>query len=240
LKEIISAMAEFDTLPAFLEHVSLVMEKTDQAGEEQVSIMTLHGAKGLEFDHVFLPGWEEEIFPSRRSLEENGNAGLEEERRLAYVGITRARQRALITFVANRNMYGSWINAIPSRFIAELPKEHVQMFALSGNAAYGGGMGERYQKRERSAPLWQQMRLPQAGKNFAKPSRPAPREIMADYDIVQEDADDEALRPGSRVFHQKFGYGTVQRLDHGKLEINFDHGGVKKVLAEFVTMAGKV
>ncbi|MBI1274041.1 MAG: AAA family ATPase [Alphaproteobacteria bacterium] len=234
LKELVSAMAEFDTLPAFLEHVSLVLEQTEQAGADQVSIMTLHGAKGLEFDHVFLPGWEEEIFPSRRTLEENGNAGLEEERRLAYVGITRARQRACISFVASRNMFGSWINAIPSRFIAELPSDHVQMHALAGRAAFGGG--ENYGRRERAAPLWQQMQKQMGGKpaRLSRPPVRAPRDIIdVDYDVVQEDAD-FAFQPGARVFHEKFGHGTIKRYDHGKLEIAFDKAGVKKVLAEFV------
>lgn len=125
LKELVSAMAAFDTLEAFLEHVSLVLEVTETPGIDQISLMTLHGAKGLEFDYVFLPGWEEDIFPSRLALAENGARGLEEERRLAYVGITRARQKAFISHAANRFVYGSWTTAMPSRFLAELPDVHV-------------------------------------------------------------------------------------------------------------------
>jgi DNA helicase-2/ATP-dependent DNA helicase PcrA len=126
LKELVSAMAEYESLAAFLEHVALVMEaQTNQHGDK-ATIMTLHGAKGLEFNHVFLPGWEEGLFPSQRSMDENGIKGLEEERRLAYVGLTRARERAFITNAANRRTYGQWVNNIPSRFIEELPEDTIE------------------------------------------------------------------------------------------------------------------
>jgi DNA helicase-2/ATP-dependent DNA helicase PcrA len=126
LRELISAMADYDSLAAFLEHVALVMEAQDDRTQDKVTIMTLHGAKGLEFDCVFLPGWEEGLFPSQRTMDENGLKGLEEERRLAYVGLTRARERAFITHAANRRTYGNWVNNIPSRFIEELPEDVIE------------------------------------------------------------------------------------------------------------------
>ncbi len=132
LKELVRALAEFDTLGGFLEHVSLVMENDENAGADRVNMMTLHGAKGLEFDSVFLPGWEEGLFPSQRTLDEGGNKGLEEERRLAYVGITRARKRAMISHAANRRIYANWQSSVPSRFVEELPEEHVEQM---GSAA---------------------------------------------------------------------------------------------------------
>lgn len=163
LKELINAMAAFDTLPAFLEHVSLVMEATENKDEPQVSLMTLHGSKGLEFDYIFLPGWEEEIFPSRLSLTENGERGLEEERRLAYVGITRARKRVWISHVANRQMYGNWMSAIPSRFIGELPDKHVEFVSdIHGRSSvsHQSSYGEYYPRREkRIPPLMKQIEM---------------------------------------------------------------------------------
>src|SRR6185503_16571200 len=125
LKELVRSMEDFDSLAGFLEHVSLVMEIEQSEGTDKVSIMTLHGAKGLEFPVVFLPGWEEGLFPSQRTLDENGIQGLEEERRLAYVGITRAKERARISYAANRRVHGMWQSAMPSRFIAELPKDAI-------------------------------------------------------------------------------------------------------------------
>lgn len=227
LKELISAMAEFETLPAFLEHVSLVMEQTEQAGSEQVSIMTLHGAKGLEYDLVFLPGWEEEIFPSRRSIEQNGQDGLEEERRLAYVGITRAKQRAFITYVANRFMHGSWLTAIPSRFIGELPKDHSEHESLK-NSAYGA-----HQKMS-VLPRWTQQRQPVAGaiRSIVPPSV---IEGVTYHPIDEEQ--DELLCPGQKVFHQKFGYGIVRTVYGDKLDVEFETSGLKKIIARFVEAA---
>ena len=126
LKELVKAVQEFDTLPAFLEHVSLVMDNAATAEGDMVSIMTLHGAKGLEFDNVFLAGWEEGLFPNQRAIDEGGNKALEEERRLAYVGITRARRRLTISFAANRRVYNQWSSSVPSRFVDELPPEHIE------------------------------------------------------------------------------------------------------------------
>ncbi|HEU0117329.1 MAG TPA: UvrD-helicase domain-containing protein [Alphaproteobacteria bacterium] len=236
LKELVSALAEFDTLPAFLEHVSLVLEATEKSAGEQVSLMTLHGAKGLEFDIVFLPGWEEEIFPSRLSLEENGNQGLEEERRLAYVGITRARVRAFISHVANRQMHGSWMNALPSRFLAELPKEHTERQSTINAGANFGGASNAWQreKKERIPSLWEQL---QAGQPRNLPPRLRPAQIEGKAQVVATPKREGKLNIGDRVFHEKFGTGTIKRIDHDKLEIAFDKAGLKKVMENFVRPA---
>ena len=135
LKELVRAMADFESLQGFLDHVSLVMENEEQSDDAKLSMMTLHGAKGLEFDTVFLPGWEEGVFPNQRALDEGGNKSLEEERRLAYVGITRARKRAIISHAANRRIYADWQSSIPSRFIEELPDEFVHAYRLGGAAS---------------------------------------------------------------------------------------------------------
>ena len=248
LKELVNALAEFDTLAAFMEHVSLVLEATSKTNEDQVSLMTLHGAKGLEFDIVFLPGWEEEIFPSRRSMEENGTAGLEEERRLAYVGITRAKKQSFVSHVANRQLHGSWINALPSRFINELPEAHVDRHStVSGSAAIaigpraaarGTGWGKSWSgedERESIPNLFQQIR---AGQTFPPRLKPAsPVEIDGSYEVrVPQRAG--KVNIGDRVQHEKFGTGTVKRVDHDKLEIAFDSAGLKKVMENFVRAAG--
>ncbi len=224
LKELVGAMGEFQTLAVFLEHVSLVLEQTENSDGEQISIMTLHGAKGLEFAQVFLPGWEEEIFPSRRTLDESGNAGLEEERRLAYVGITRAKRRACISFAANRLLYGAWVNAIPSRFIAELPEEHVER-----TNAFGFATGNP----ERAAPVFRQA---YAARHV--PSRHVSKEIEGTaHDVTPRAASTGGYKAGDKIFHQKFGYGTVKRADHDKLDIAFDKAGLKKVVDRFVVPA---
>ena len=137
LKELIRSMEEFENLAGFLEHISLVMDRDQGEGEQAVNIMTLHSAKGLEFDTVFLPGWEEGLFPHQRSLDDQGRAGLEEERRLAHVGLTRARKRAKIYFATNRRIHGLWTTTVPSRFLDELPPEHVE---VTESASGGFGM----------------------------------------------------------------------------------------------------
>jgi DNA helicase II / ATP-dependent DNA helicase PcrA len=232
LKELVSAIGEFESLPAFLEHVSLVMENTEKSGEDQISIMTLHGAKGLEFHHVFLPGWEEEIFPSRRAMDENGIKGLEEERRLAYVGITRARQKATISYVANRFLYGSWVRAIPSRFVGELPKAHIvedshMMFESAPMHSAGG-----YRNRGQAYSFTKN--------NHVTSHRSNPPLLEGKARVLPpSQMSDGGFAPGARVFHQKFGYGTVRRAEQDKLEIAFDKAGLKKVMESFVVLADK-
>jgi DNA helicase-2/ATP-dependent DNA helicase PcrA len=204
LKELVRAMADFPTLGAFLDHVSLVMDVNTQEEADRVSIMTMHSAKGLEFDTVFLAGWEEEIFPSARSLKETGSRGLEEERRLAYVGITRARKRALITYAANRRIHGRWQSGQPSRFIDELPKEHVTI-------------ARPLQQQARAQPTWS------LGSVFAREETP---------DVVSPNL--SAFKIGERVFHIKFGYGKILSIQGDKLDIQFEKAGLKKVVASFV------
>ena len=243
LKELITAMAEFENLSGFLEHVALVMENTEAAGADQVTVMTLHGAKGLEFDMVFLPGWEEGVFPNQRALDETGIAGLEEERRLAYVGLTRARKRAFVSHAANRQLYGSWVSAIPSRFIDELPPDDVEAEAASGlyagGGSYGGGNygggGGGFRDSSSGGGF---------SSGFRSPPRqpPAPRTITLDsgsYHVEQRARPNAPFPKGARVFHQKFGYGTVTAVEQDKLEIDFDHAGSKKVMDSFVVPADK-
>ena len=228
LKELIAAIAEFETLPGFLEHVSLVMENTEGAPGDMVSLMTLHAAKGSEFDVVFLPGWEEGLLPHPRALEGNGENGLEEERRLAHVGLTRARKHAYVSFAANRRIHAMWQSSIPSRFVGELPEEHVEIKSDQGlwgavtDAAdlamadinYGRGPSRFSQNRRSGGMLLEgqgvEVETPRAGTNF---------------------------KVGGRIFHQKFGYGRIAAVDGAKLEIDFEHSGRKKVMDSFVEPA---
>lgn len=243
LKELITAMAEFENLPGFLEHVALVMENAEAAGIDQVTVMTLHGAKGLEFDHVFLPGWEEGVFPNQRALDETGIAGLEEERRLAYVGLTRARRKAYVSHAANRRLYGSWVSAVPSRFVEELPADDVEAEAATGLFAGAGAGGMP------SGGAWGSSGGGfssgfQSGFQFRGSQRqaPAPRTITLEqgaYSVAPRARPDAPFAKGARVFHQKFGYGTVVAVEQDKLEIDFEHAGRKKVMDSFVVPADK-
>ncbi|HEX3993796.1 MAG TPA: UvrD-helicase domain-containing protein, partial [Acetobacteraceae bacterium] len=215
LKELVRALADFETLAGFLDHVALVTENEDRSDTDKVSLMTLHGAKGLEFDSVFLPGWEEGVFPNQRSMDESGNKGLEEERRLAYVGLTRARKRAIVSHAANRRIYANWQVSIPSRFLEELPDAHVEQTggsrAARVNAATSfSGQFPLIARPPRVIDVWEQ------------PGRPA----RADKIPV-----------GARVFHQKFGYGTVNAVDDDKLDVHFETSGDKRVLDRFVERA---
>ena len=219
LKELVRALADFETLGGFLEHVSLVMENEENAGDAKVSLMTLHGAKGLEFDTVFLPGWEEGVFPNQRSMDESGAKGLEEERRLAYVGLTRARKRAIVSHAANRRIYANWQSSIPSRFIEEIPEEHTE---VSGSAAIARDSRITAPPSFGGVQFPMIARAPKVIEAWEKPARPA----RAD-----------AVPVGARVFHQKFGYGTVTAADDDKLDIAFDKSGDKRVLDRFVERA---
>ncbi len=227
LKELIAALEEFGTLTAFLEHVSLVMENAESAPGDMVNLMTLHSAKGLEFETVFLPGWEEGLLPHPRAVDEKGEAGLEEERRLAHVGLTRARQRAFISFAANRRIHNLWQSSVPSRFVSELPKENVEIQSESG--LWGGGGGFADQDRDAAGfadaggGYRQSGRVINArGLSFSNQARPSPSVPFAQ---------------GARVFHQKFGYGRVVAAEAGKLDIEFDKAGRKKVMDSFVVPA---
>ncbi|MFN4024082.1 MAG: ATP-dependent helicase [Hyphomonas sp.] len=237
LKELVRAMGEFDSLAGFLEHVELVMDASSGGnGEDQVQILTLHAAKGLEWPVVFLPGWEEEVFPSRRSLDESGLKGLEEERRLAYVGITRARARCYISFVANRQIYGRWQSVMPSRFIDELPPEHVDAVSETGYSglpagtdAFAGTIEDLGERSDYQSPGWKRLK-----ENAARPGGAPPRDAAG---LTATGSGPDAFPPGARVFHDKFGYGRVAFTEGNKLTVDFDKTGRKKVIATFVTAA---
>jgi len=249
LKELIRFMHEFDTLQGFLEHVALVMDADTADGKDRVSLMTLHAAKGLEFDVVFLPGWEEGLFPHQRSLDENGTNGLEEERRLAYVGLTRARRKAKVSFVQNRRTRGLWQAATPSRFVNELPEKHLDIVAMrsphAGPAsAYGNPYGHsRFEEPGAGfssgygTPGWQRAKQ-QWGQDNRRRS-PGPQTIEAKL-VASSTGRGAGFARGERVFHEKFGYGQIVLVDGNKLTIDFDKAGEKKVLDGFVTRASDV
>jgi DNA helicase-2/ATP-dependent DNA helicase PcrA len=253
LKELVQSMAAFDDLQSYLEHVSLVMDLDRGSGEDAVQIMTLHSAKGLEFPLVFLPGWEEGVFPSQRSMDEKGEKGLEEERRLAYVGITRAKEEARLSFAANRQVYGRWTSQLPSRFIDELPITHVE--ASSETGYYGGGPGMQqtasrwddpgsFAGSSYSSPGWQRAQARTAnsgfgGRGFSEPSRVRSQVIEGEGRLVAvSEPSASAYKAGERVFHQKFGYGRVSAVEGNKLTVAFDKAGEKKVIDSFVERAG--
>jgi len=223
LKELVSAMQEYDTLDQFLEHVALVFENEDDSQIASISLMTLHAAKGLEFDAVFLPGWEEGLFPSQRTMDEKGIKGLEEERRLAYVGLTRARKRAFVSFAANRRLYGNWMSAIPSRFVDELPADLVEASAEMG--LYTAGGTSRHVDSSGSG---------NGGRGFGQRT-PAPRRQV--YDRKVRSSGGEEFQRGERVFHDKFGYGKIINISGHKLDIAFEKSGTKLVMDSFVKKA---
>jgi DNA helicase-2/ATP-dependent DNA helicase PcrA len=228
LKELVVGLSEFETLTSFLEHVSLVMENEDSKITDKITVMTLHGAKGLEFDTVFLPGWEEGLFPHQRALDETGVQGLEEERRLAYVGITRARKCATVTFAANRRIYGQWQSSLPSRFVDELPDEHIERAGEVGLSRGGSGGFAEDQHGFGSRSSGQKQGYG-AGWKRAQNRKPQDDLVFAPARISAG-----GLSVGQRIFHQKFGYGRIQTLDGDKLDIDFEKAGLKKVMASFV------
>jgi DNA helicase-2/ATP-dependent DNA helicase PcrA len=243
LKELVQSMGSFDTLQAYLEHVSLVMDLDRESGENSVQIMTLHSAKGLEFPLVFLPGWEEGVFPSQRSMDETGEKGLEEERRLAYVGITRAREEARISFAANRQVYGRWTSQLPSRFVDEMPPASVE--AASETGYYGGGPGMREANSRwdeggafgtgYSSPGWRRAQE----RNYRGGPAGVTQVIEGEGRLVavSEPSATGAYAIGDRVFHIKFGYGAVRHIEGNKLTVMFEQAGEKKVIDSFVERA---
>jgi DNA helicase-2/ATP-dependent DNA helicase PcrA len=269
LKELVRSMEEFENLQGFLEHISLVMDRDGSAEDDAVSLMTLHSAKGLEFDNVFLPGWEEGLFPSQRTLDEQGRAGLEEERRLAHVGITRARRRAKLYFATNRRIHGTWSTTIPSRFLDELPAHNVEITESKGGSGWGGSGGygpSRFDNVESfgssySTPGWQRAQANrarnqnggrgggQAGGGFNESQSPfsssrgdahggsrtrrGPMTIEGEL-IAKSTGTTSEFTLADRVFHQKFGYGQVVKIDGNKLTIAFEKAGEKKVVDSFV------
>ncbi len=238
LKELVKALEQFENLQGFLEHVSLIMDNETEEAVEKVSIMTLHAAKGLEFPAVFLPGWEDGLFPSQRSMDESGKKGLEEERRLAYVGITRAAQLCTISFASNRRVYGLWQSQLPSRFIDELPSAHVEVLTPPG--LFGGGFGA-------AAPSWGDALESRVAKADAYNSpgwrrmqervvRPVSQPQEARHMVIDAVAE-SGYGIGDRVFHQKFGYGEIMGVEGDKLDIEFDQAGAKKIVARWVVPA---
>lgn len=248
LKELINVMSDteqYPTLSDFMEHVSLVMDNDNNIDTDKVMLITLHSAKGLEFDAVFLPGWEEGLFPHQRALDEGGGSALEEERRLAYVAMTRAKQKLYILTALNRRIYGQWQNNLPSRFINELPPANIEICNMA--AAYfgaAGGYGGSWAEQHRSSSNWYNR------------SRQTEENVIRDSDRFSyvRDEDDgwsgsvwrakqkarnaaSATPVGSRVFHETFGYGKVLKIEGNKLEIWFDQAGHKKLLKDYVKKA---
>ncbi|MCF6234204.1 MAG: UvrD-helicase domain-containing protein [Rhodobacteraceae bacterium] len=246
VKELVKALEGFENLQGFLEHVSLIMDNEAGGDEEKISIMTYHAAKGLEFPAIFLPGWEDGLFPSQRSMDESGQKGLEEERRLAYVGITRAEELCTVSFAANRMVFGQWQSALPSRFIDELPDEHVDVLTPPG--LYGGTFGaagksakpgNSIEERVAAAdgynsPGWKRLQK-RAGEWGVSQSQPR----VAKNTVIDLKAN-SSFTVGDRVFHQKFGYGAVAGIEGDKLEINFDKAGTKNIVAGFVSVSDDI
>jgi DNA helicase-2/ATP-dependent DNA helicase PcrA len=246
LKELVKALEGFENLQGFLEHVSLIMDNEQEDGEPKVTLMTLHAAKGLEFPAVFLPGWEDGLFPSQRSMDESGQKGLEEERRLAYVGITRAERVCTISFAGNRRVYGQWQSQMPSRFIDELPQAHVEVLTPPGLYGHQGGMAasaspvagmmrgsDLHEKASRAdvynSPGWRRLQANQGRHGLRQPAEA--RGITIDAEAVS------AFSPGDRVFHQKFGYGEVTAVEGDKLAVAFDKAGEKHIVGRFLVAA---
>jgi DNA helicase-2/ATP-dependent DNA helicase PcrA len=237
LKELTRSMGEFDNLGGFLEHIALVMDRDTGEANDAVSIMTLHSAKGLEFRNVFLPGWEEGLFPHQRALDESGLAGLEEERRLAYVGITRARLRCHISVAQNRRIYGNWQSSIPSRFLDELPPEAVEVKDTeSSYGGFGGRAATRFDARDPFESVYQTPGWQRAQRQQQSRKSPGPVTIEGEL-VARSSGPSAAFSIGDRVVHLKFGEGTVIGAEGNKLSIDFEGTGTKKVLDSFVKRA---
>lgn len=234
LQELVRSMAQFDNLETFLEHIELVMDMDNSSDGDAVHIMTLHGAKGLEWNAVFLPGWEEEVFPSPKSINEGGLKSLEEERRLAYVGITRSREICRISFAANRQIFGKWQSVLPSRFIDELPEDHVEAVSDTGyfnRPAFGGSSNlDAYEIGTRGAGFIR-------AQNYSNEQKYRPAIDVSPREVLETKKGSHDFSVGQRIFHDKFGYGRIRIIDGDKVEIAFEKAGVKKLIASFIRPA---
>jgi len=229
LKELVQAMGEFDDLQGYLEHVALVSERETGRSDDEISLMTLHAAKGLEFPLVILPGWEESVFPSQMALDGNGTRALEEERRLAYVGLTRAEQQAIIYFAANRQIYGRWQAVLPSRFVDELPPEHVEARAETGYYGPQSSSEANTAPSSYDSPGWRRLQN-------AKARPPA---IEGTARAISKTSGG-GFDSGERIFHDKFGYGRITGIDGDKAEVLFEKAGRKKLMIQFLKKADSV
>jgi len=225
IKELFRSIEPFESLQSYLEHIALVMEIDKNPDGNKVTLMTLHAAKGLEFDFVYLPGWEEGVFPNQRSLDEGGLESLEEERRLAYVGITRAKIKSSIFYAANRKMHNQWLSSIPSRFINEMPEENIEinLSHFSGNQKnYTDIEEDIFDQSDYSSPGWERAKIETSNKNLENFEPKIIPSTQAKYS------------EGSIVIHKKFGQGRVESIDGKKLTINFGESGTRKVMENFV------
>jgi len=248
VKEMVSAMGDFENLGGYLEHIALVMENDNNETNEKVSLMTLHAAKGLEFNTVFLPGWEEGLFPNQRALDETGLKGLEEERRLAYVGITRAKKKASIYFAGSRQVFGQWQSSLPSRFVEELPEDHIELESAQGlysgrttrgwgdaeysDVEYTPSSGDKYGPGWQRAQAWRQ-------EQASTPSYKRAKTITVPSSRVKKKKPTPVshFAIGERIFHEKFGYGIIEDVEGNKLLVEFDKAGSKRVLDSFIRSA---
>jgi len=240
LKELVRSVEQFENMQGFLEHVSLVMDTIEGGEVDAVSLMTLHSAKGLEFDTVFLPGWEEGILPHQRSLDESGQAGLEEERRLAHVGLTRAKQRAYISYASRRLTHGMWNSNLRSRFLDELPEEHVEI--VDGGGSYAAQIQSRFDRAEPftsgySTPGYQRAQARRGGfSDQRKGYNRGPTTIEGEI-LARSSGPSAGFDIGDRVFHEKFGYGEIMDVEGTKVIVEFDKAGEKKLVASFLKKA---
>ncbi len=237
LKELVRSMEGFENMRGFLEHVALVMDVEGGEGQDKVNLMTLHAAKGLEFDTVYLPGWEEGLFPNQRSLDEQGRAGLEEERRLAHVGLTRARRNARIYFAINRRIHGLWNSTVASRFLDELPEGHVDVTEATSGFAEPRSRFDRAEPfaSRYDTPGWRRAQARAGARNGnGERGRFVKTPVTIEGSAVRRSTGPANFALGERVFHQKFGYGKVREIDGDKLTVSFEKAGEKRVVASFV------